>query len=161
MRKLYWQVMPLLTEFEEVEYDKMNYLDKFMIDHINYYIQNMEEAYTELELEKAYKLTMDFFKHYVHEIYIKTIRHKIITYPDDESNRAHNYVLHQIVGLLGVLAPIFPFSAYHVSRTPLLKWPSIKDRVRVELIPSYNRMTKLRVEIRNKLILNNFQHAQI
>ena len=68
-----------------------------------------------------------------------------MTYPDHESNKAHNYVLHQIVGLLGVLAPIFPFSAYHISRTPLLKWPSTKDRLRVELIPSYNRMTKLRV----------------
>ena len=46
MRKLYWQTIPLLTEFEEVEYESMGYLDKFMVDHINYYVQNMEEAYT-------------------------------------------------------------------------------------------------------------------
>lgn len=44
-----------------------------------------------------------------------------------------------------------------------MKWPQIPhpDQLRLHLIPSYNRMTKLRVELRNKLVLNNFDHAEL
>ena len=48
LRKLYWQVIPLLREYEEIDYETMSYLDKFMLDHIDYYIMNMEEAYSSL-----------------------------------------------------------------------------------------------------------------
>jgi hypothetical protein len=52
-----------------------------MIDHINYYIFNMEECYTKLNLTKAIRLTEDFFKNYVYEIFVKNIRKRIINYP--------------------------------------------------------------------------------
>jgi hypothetical protein len=58
----------------------------------------------------------------------------------------HLYVLNQILKLIAVIAPLLPYSAYHISKTPLMQWPNVKESdIRSMLIPDYNRMTKLRV----------------
>jgi hypothetical protein len=44
----------------------------------------------------------------------------------------------------------------------MMQWPEIPhEEVRSELIPNYNRMTKLRVEVRNKFLLNDFKHSEL
>lgn len=59
-----------------------------------------------------------------------------------------------------MISPILPFSAYHISKSEYMVWPKV-EHVRYNLIPTYNRMTKLRVEVRNKLLLNRFHHAEL
>lgn len=96
------------------------------MDHIDYYILNMEECYNKLDLSKAIQLTQDFFKNYINEIFVKTVRKRIIAYPFNQQNQQHIYVLRRIIDLLGVVAPILPYSAYHISKSQLIQWPQVK-----------------------------------
>lgn len=92
---------------------------------MNYYILNMEECYKKLELTKALQLTEDFFKNYLEEIFVKTVRKRIITYPLSQQTKQHVYVLKKIIDLLAVVAPLLPYSAYHISKLPMLNWPEV------------------------------------
>lgn len=86
----------------------------------------------------------------------------MICYPLHEHTRYHMVVLRRIVDLLAVMCPLLPYSAYHISRVSNMQWPSVdKSQVRLSLIPSYNRMAKLRVELRNKLHINSFAHSEL
>jgi hypothetical protein len=66
------------------------------------------------------------------------------------------------LSLLAVISPLLPYSIHHISKVQSLQWPEIKfEEIKTELIPNYNRMTKLRVEVRNKFLLNNFAHSEL
>lgn len=51
----------------------------------------------------------------------------MITYPFNQQNQQHIYVLRRIIELLAVVAPILPYSAYHISKTQLLPWPLVRN----------------------------------
>lgn len=87
----------------------------------------MDECYKNLNIHQAYELTCDFFYNIIHEIYVKSIRKRILTYPNHEENEEHFVVIRRIMELVGVVAPLFPFSAYHISKKQILKWPEIKN----------------------------------
>ena len=53
-----------------------------MMDCIDSYISHMQLCYKQLNLNQAYILTYDFFQNIVYEIYTKTVKKKIITYPN-------------------------------------------------------------------------------
>lgn len=58
---------------------------------------------------------------------MKTVRKRMIAYPFAQQNQQHIYVLRKIIDLLAVVAPILPYSAYHISKTQLLKWPEVNE----------------------------------
>jgi hypothetical protein len=41
IRKLYWEIVPLIQSTKDIPYEELTYLDRFMLDHIDYYILNM------------------------------------------------------------------------------------------------------------------------
>lgn len=53
-----------------------------MMDTIDCYIVQMEQCYKELNLRKAYELTTDYFRNIVDEIYVKSVKKRIIAYPN-------------------------------------------------------------------------------
>jgi isoleucyl-tRNA synthetase len=83
----------------------------------------MEQCYKELNLHKAYSLTVDYFKNILHEIYIKSVKKRIIAYPNRPENEEHFRVIRKILQLVAVVGPLFPFSAYHISRQQVMQWP--------------------------------------
>lgn len=130
IRKLYWEITPLIrldNGKSDFEYEELPYLHRFMLDHINYYVANMEQAYSSLNLSKAIALTEDFFKSYAYEIFVKNVRKRMIAYPKDTRNQHHILVLKRLIEILGVVAPIMPFSAYHISKAQLMPWPSLSS----------------------------------
>lgn len=88
-----------------------------MHEQIDAYILNMEHFYSRLMLKEAYEYTMDFYKNVVEEIFVKTVRHHIITYPNEKDNLSHGITVKRILQLLSVIAPLFPFSSFHISKT--------------------------------------------
>lgn len=96
-----------------------------MLDQIDYYITHMDEFYRDMNLNKAYLLTIDFFENIVSEIYLSSIRKRIIAFPNADINLEHFYVLRKLLSLISVITPLFPFTAYHISNTHLMKWPEI------------------------------------
>ena len=86
----------------------------------------MEECYQKLSLTKALQLTEDFFKNYLNEIFIKTVRKRIIAYPLSQYTKQHIYVLKRIIDLLAVVTPLLPYSTYHISKLSMLNWPEVK-----------------------------------
>lgn len=93
---------------------------------------------------------------------MKTVKKRMIAYPLHEQTQYHVVVLRRVLDLLAVMAPLLPYSAYHISRVSNMQWPSVeKSTVNFSLIPNYNRMTKLRVELRNKLRINCFAHSEV
>lgn len=86
----------------------------------------------------------------------------MICYPLHEQTGYHLVVLRRIMDLLAVMCPLLPYSAYHISRVSNMQWPSVdRGQVKLNLIPGYNRMAKLRVELRNKLQINSFAHSEL
>lgn len=70
----------------------------------------------------------------------------MIVYPFAQVNEYHIFVLKRIIECLAVIAPLLPFSAYHISKSQLMNWPALNMKdTKLYLIPDYNRMTKLRV----------------
>jgi len=63
--------------------------------------------------------------------------------------------------LVAVIYPLFPFTCYHISRKNVLKWPALLNTSFYESIPLHNEMIKTRVMLRNKLLLNRLNHAQL
>lgn len=66
---------------KDIPRERLSYLHNFVLDHIDYYVLNMEECYTKLDLSKAIQLTEDFFRNYLDEIFVKTVRKRIIAFP--------------------------------------------------------------------------------
>ena len=70
IRESLWKVLSILNkvsperlqEIRESVGEKLPWFDQFMIDHINFYILNMEKAYKRLDLSMAYELTVEFFR---------------------------------------------------------------------------------------------------
>lgn len=114
-----------------------------------------------MNLHKAYELTLDFFENILDEIYVKSIRKHIINYPNHSENLEHFWVIRRVMELAAVIAPLFPFSAYHISRNQLLKWPTINNPKFYENLKMHNEMIRIRVKIINKLRLNRLTHAHL
>ena len=98
-----------------------------MLDCIDGYIAHMQLCYRELDLSKAFALTIDFFENIVNEVYVKSVKKRIIAFPNAEENREHFRVIRRIMELVAVVNPLFPFSAFHVARRGLMKWPEISN----------------------------------
>jgi len=137
------------------------YISKFILDTMDCYLVQMEQCYKELNLSKAYELTIDYFRNILHEIYIKSIKKRIIAYPNHPENEEHFMVIRKIMQLVAVVGPLFPFSAYHISRQQLLTWPNISSDKFYEHLPRHNDMIRLRVQVANKLTLNRLTHSQL
>ena len=93
-----------------------------MLDHIDYFVLHMHKAYTRLDLASVYNLSLEFFKSYIEEIYLKSVRRDLITYYKEDSKLI---VLERILQLVGVVAPLLPFTAYHVSNMKMPRWPTV------------------------------------
>ena len=74
-----------------------------------------------MELHKAYILTEEFFSKYLEEIYLQRVRNNLITY--NRWHMKHHPTMKKILSLLAVIAPIMPFSTYHISKEMLIYWP--------------------------------------
>ena len=67
IRKTFWKILSIINK---VSPDRLNeiresatlpWLDQFMMDHIDFYILHMENAYKRLDLSTAYEMTLEFF----------------------------------------------------------------------------------------------------
>ena len=106
-----------------------------MLDLIDCYIANMEECYKTLNIHQAYRLTNDFFVNILNEIYVKSIKDRVIIYPNLQENQEHFYVIKRILELVAVISPLFPFTAFHISKKADLAWPAIQNLKFYEAIP--------------------------
>ena len=52
------------------------------------FLYNTEKAYEEYDLSKVYRLYMDFMKYYVLDLYLETIRSRMITEPDSKRQKS-------------------------------------------------------------------------
>ena len=166
LRKIFWDLLPLLPSSITLPKTKpisppSLYLSKFMMDCMDSYISHMQLCYKQLNLHQAYTLTKDFFQNIVYEIYTKAVKKRIIAYPNLQENQEHFVVIRRVMELLAVINPIFPFSAYHVAKREMLKWPEISNPNFYQDIPLHNEMVRLRVKVINKLRLNHLDHAQM
>jgi hypothetical protein len=93
---------------------------------------------------------------------LSKVRHHIITYPNHKDNLSHGVTVRRLIQLLSVIAPLFPFSSYHISKTNIMKWPEIKNSESFyKSLLEYNALIKIRTELRNKLELNKFSHCEM
>lgn len=106
----------------------------------------MEQFYSQLNLKAAYEYTMDFYKNVLEEIYLTTIRKHVIAFPNDKDNLGHAVTIRRILELLAILSPLFPFSAYHISKTDIMKWPRVDehDNQWYKNLMEYNALIKIR-----------------
>lgn len=114
----------------------------------------MEEWYKTLNIHQAYKLTNDFFTNILNEVYVKSIKDRVMIYPNIQENQEHFYVIKRILELVAVISPLFPFTAFHISKKADLLWPDILNPKFYEAIPVHTEMLKTRVKVVNKLRLN-------
>lgn len=90
------------------------FFDRFLLDHCDYFILNMERSYNKMDLCKAHSLTMEFFRDLVTETYLNSVTKRLIAYPKEHLH--HLGVFRRLLECLAVVAPMIPFSAMHVSK---------------------------------------------
>ena len=103
---------------------------------------------------------MDFYQNLVQEIFVNTVRHHVITFPNHKDNLSHAVTIKRLLQLLSVIAPLFPFSAFHISKTDIIQWPQLApNNLFYKNLLEYNALIKIRTELKNKLLINNFNHC--
>ncbi len=110
------------SKIPNVKAEDLPFLDRFMVDQCNIYIEIMEKAYKILDLSKVHTITMEFFKLIVQEIYLDSVSNMLIAYP--EEHLSHLAVFLKILECISVVNPLIPFSVMHISEKPSISWPT-------------------------------------
>ena len=97
----------------------------------------------------------------VNEIFVKSVKKRIIAFPNLPEHEQHFKVIHRIVELLAVIAPLFPFSGYHIAGDACLKWPEVRDDKFYERLGLHDEMIRLRVRVVNKMRVNRMKHVEM
>jgi len=147
---------------------KLNYLDKFILDRLNIFLNNSQENYEKYDLFQLYENIDDFFIKKLYEIYLKALK-----VPLDLSNIGTYYVFQKICELTSIaIAPVFPHLSekvfeyvkssfnqtteiFHMKWTNILSQTRINDKITKKndkYLTLLNLITKIHIEL-SKLII--------
>ena len=143
LRKTYWTIFRYLGDYKATDamsLTKMAKTDELMTTQLYLFMKNVDEAYNQFNLAKAYVLIIDFMKNYVNDFYLESIKNRVIVEKGTKGQLSARKTLALILDLtLMALAPILCHNAEDIyahikhkeKATSLFhnRWPHVDDNV--------------------------------
>jgi len=86
-----------------------NQIDRLIITQLQLFVHHVEKAYEAYDLSKVYRLYMDFMKYYVLDVYLETIRDRMISETGSQRQKSAQRVSAMVISSFYNLSTLIPF----------------------------------------------------